>query len=312
MGESEPGAEWHDYTYSVLRYDSPGSRWEPVNIGIVLGDPDTGIIHRRLMTAGESMQRSAEALAPCPVVNALDPGECGTDGNNSGDPAGRLSALHEKYGAQSTDILRVTEPRALWLPSYDHEGAVAWCYETMVSHGRRGRRRTAATAPPSEDAGKDAPCAGGGAGGAGAGIADPHKNNYTFVVVQYVPDAVRNEPVNVGVIVADSASGKCIVRYAAGEDLERLGTGRFNGLDFALSYEREARVADADAYLKEIAEPDISSLHCTPPHKASGPGPRQVLDTLYDRIVAPAPHHDGARRHPRTTPDVSRRGGGGS
>ena len=292
MREANPGEEQRDYTYSVVKYDPPRSRWETVNIGIVLADAGTGIVHRRLLTAGESMQRSAEALVPCPAINALDPDECGTGGERGGgDPADRLRALHAKYGARNADILRVTEPRHLWL-SRNHEGAAAWCYETMVSHdrGRGGLDRDA--------------------GGAGA-AADPHDGKYTFVAVQYVPDAIRDEPVNVGVIVADSASGRSIARYATGSDLERLGTERFSGLDFALSYERETRVDDPAAFLRDIAEPDISCLHCTPPRKASGPSPKLVLDTLYDRIVAPAPHHDGARRGgPDAGHSRARRAGG--
>lgn len=118
---------------------------------------------------------------------------------------------------------------------------------------------------------------------------------YTLVAIQHVPDAARNEPVNIGVAVADSLSQSTIVMYASGADLDRLGWGRFDGLDMFHSYERETKVGDdAGAYLRRIGETGISCVRFTPPRAAPGDDPKQSLGEMYKRLAAPAPNQAGA------------------
>ena len=277
MAADKAETSWKAYPYSVVRLDTNASMLERVNIGIILADRDEGKVHRRLISADEARQRDAEPLAPCPVAGAIGAAACG---DGSGDPAESLRRLHTQYGG-SKEILRVTEPKCLWLEGYDHECAAEWLYETTIRHDR---------GLTDEHRERGASCK-----------RHPNAGEYTFVVIQYVPDLTRDEAVNVGFALADAVSRRTIVRYASGGDLERLGTGRFAGaVHMPLAYERWSRVEDVDAYLRDIAEPDMSSLRCSEPREAHGSGPGPVLDRLYARLVAHAPHHDGGRLLPQS------------
>ena len=140
-----------------------------------------------------------------------------------------------------------------------------------------------------------------------SGAEHPDRGEYWFASIQYVPDAVRDEAVNVGLAVADKASGMTIVRYVEGADREELGRGRFVGLGHLHPYECTSSVDDVDGYMRGIAEPDMSCVHCTPPRTASGRGAEGLADRLYARLVAHAPHHDGGRMRPLQEERRSRR-----
>lgn len=295
-------------SYSVVRHDPPRSAWESVNIGIILADPDTGSVHRRLLTADEAERRSAEAIAPRGSLAGLLEA-AGARGGRTGDPAAALRDLHSRYG-NGDDVLRVAEPRALSPPSHAREpaGAAEWLYESLVSP-RRHVRADGGTTEGAGGAGEEArprdrrePAA---AAAAGDGAAHPAEagdrtageadGRYTFAACQYVPDAARDEPVNFGVAMADSASRAMSIRHARGGELAGLGRHRFDGLWFARSYERRGRVDDVALYMREIAEPDVSSVRCTAPRPVHAGGrPEEALDRLFARLVAPAPRHDGS------------------
>lgn len=250
---------------------------EEVNIGVIVADHDARTVHRRLIAEEDIKRRNAEGLLPCPVLDALDAAACGNlDG--SGNPVAALERLHAEYGRDRGDIMRVTKPRYLHLPTHDHSGAVDWMYETTLTRSRElseaGRKQSM------------------------SGIEHPDNGEYWFSSIQYVPDAIRDEGVNVGLAVANKATGRTIVRYVQGEDREMLGQGRFDGLWHIHPYERKSSVDDTDEYLRGIAKPDISCVQCTEPRAASGRGPEEVADRLYTRLVAHAPHHDGARLSP--------------
>ena len=288
-GESgeEPGAapsrdarsEPREYQYSVIRYTPKATMHdEEVNIGIILADRAAGRIHRRLITEADIKRRNAEGLLPCPAMYALGAAACG---DKSGDPVGALNRLHARYG-RGRDVLCVTEPRYLHLPTHDHEGAAEWMYESTLSRARElseGVKKVSMS-----------------------GAEHPNAGEYWFASIQYVPDLIRDEAVNVGLALADKTTGRTIVRYAQGADREDLGRGRFEGLGHLHPYEREAGVDDIDAYMRGIAKPDMSCLQCTVPRTASGRRPGQLVERLYARLVAPAPHHDGGRFPPPPSP----------
>ena len=266
--------EWKEYQYSVLRYTPRASMHdEEVNIGVIVADRDARMVHRRLIAEEDIEKRNAEGLLPCPVLDALDAAACG-DRDGSGNPVAALDRLHAEYG-RGRDIMHVEKPRYLHLPTHDHEGAVDWMYETTLAHGRElseGRKKESMS-----------------------GVKHPDRGEYWFSSIQYVPDSIRDEAVNVGLAVADKSTGRTIVRYVQGEDREMLGRGRFEGLWHIHPYERMSGVDDIDAYMRGIAKPDISCVQCTEPRAASGYGAEEVAERLYERLVAHAPHHDGGR-----------------
>lgn len=272
-----PGAsEFPDRSYSVARYRPPRSGPdEEVNVGIILADIAAGAMYRRFLSAGEAARRSAECLPARAVADAAKSIGAAMSMDDSrgrgGGAAGRLCRLSAMCGRLAAGGTRVTRPRALSLPLHDHDGAAAWCYNTMVSRGRRAAS-VAASASASTAPGR-----------------------YTFAAIQHVPDAARNEPVNVGVAVADSLSQSTIVRYASGTDLDCLGGGRFDGLDVFHSYEGETKVGDnAGPYLRGLAQTSVSCVRFTPPRAAPGDDPKRTLGELYKRLAAPAPHHVGS------------------
>ena len=251
---------------------------EKVNIGVIVADRDAHTVHRRLIAKDDIKRRNAEGLLPCPAIGALDAAACGNlDG--SGNPVAALERLHAEYGSGRGDMLRVAEPKYLHLTTHDHAGAAQWMYETTLTRSRElseaGRKQST------------------------SGVEHPDNGEYWFSSIQYVPDAIRDEAVNVGIAVADKSSGRTIVRYVEGEDREELGRGRFTALDHIHPYERRSSVDDVDGYMRGIAEPDLSCVQCTAERTASGRGPEDVVDRLYTRLVAHAPHHDGARLLPR-------------
>ena len=291
-GISGARAEWREYQYSVLRYTPMAAmRNEEVNIGVIVADRSACRVHRRLISEDDIERRNAEGLLPCPVLDALDVAACGDchrggGGNGSGDPVAALRRLHTMYGS-GHPALRVTEPRYLDLSTHDHEGAAEWMYQTTLARGRElsvEQRRISMS-----------------------GAEHPDRGEYWFASIQYVPDAVRDEAVNVGLAVADKASGMTIVRYVEGADREELGRGRFVGLGHLHPYECTSSVDDVDGYMRGIAEPDMSCVHCTPPRTASGRGAEGLADRLYARLVAHAPHHDGGRMRPLQEERRSRR-----
>ena len=273
----ESGGRWRKYHYSVLRYMPKASMHdEQVNIGIILADRDTGMIHRRLIAKEDIARRNAEGLLPCPAIGSLDAAACGhLDG--SGNPVAAVERLHGRHGTGG-DMLRVPKPKYLHLTALDHEGAAEWLYETILARSRElsEELRKAAT----------------------SGVEHPSRGEYWFSSIQYVPDAIRDEAVNVGIILADKTSHRTIVRYVHGEDREELGRGRFVALEHIHPYERTSSVDDIDGYMRGIAEPDLSCVQCTAEREASGRSPEGVVDRLYTRLVAHAPHHDGGRLLP--------------
>ena len=273
-GERE---ECRKYQYSVLRYTSKASMYdEEVNIGIILADRDAGIVYRHLITKDDIAKRDAEGLLPCPVIGFLDAAACG-DRDGSGNPEAALNRLHAEYG-HDKDAMRITMPRYLHIPTHDHNGAAQWMYEATLTRNRKvSEEQTKASM---------------------SGVRHPDTGEYQFVSIQYVPDALRDEPVNVGLAVSDKSTGRVIVRYVEGADREMLGQERFGGW-IVQPYERVSSVHDIDDFMLNIAKPDISCVQCTPPRTASGRGAEAVLDELYTRLVSPAPHHDGGRLMPR-------------
>ena len=279
QGATGARKERREFQYSVLRYTPRATmRNEEVNIGVIVADRSAGRVHRRLIAKDDIERRNAEGLFPCPVLGALDAAACGDSGGGvTGDPVAALNRLHARYG-QGQPAMRVTEPRYLHLPTHDHEGAAEWMYQTTLARRREmsEEQRTASM----------------------SGAEHPDWGEYWFASIQYVPDTVRDEAVNVGLAVADKASGRTIVRYVEGADREELGRGRFEGLWHIHPYERTSSVDDVDGYMRGIARPDISCVQCTPPRAASGRGAEGLADRLYARLVAHAPHHDGGRMRP--------------
>ena len=155
--------------------------------------------------------------------------------------AGRVHRrLRAMYGS-GHPALRVTEPGYLHLPPHDHEGAAEWMYQATRPRGRE-------LSVDQKRAGM-------------SGAEHPDRGEHWFASIQYVPDAIRDEAVNVGLAVADKASGMTIVRYVEGA----------KGIDVAPRGRRSAFFAAVAGSAARKANPCLTFPTLPPFHSTSLP-----------------------------------------
>jgi hypothetical protein len=112
-----------------------------------------------------------------------------------------------------------------------------------------------------------------------------------YTVVKVVPDPVRNEPLNVGVIVQDVVSNKTRARFTP--DVDRLRTYADETLDtdaLSLILDRlEETLKKGDprkSFMEDISRTFNQTLQFTEPAASLGVDLDTELDTLYDRFVS--------------------------
>jgi len=109
---------------------------------------------------------------------------------------------------------------------------------------------------------------------------------FNFVIAKFVPDLVKNEPVNVGVIVNDSASGKSFGRFV--ENFRTLGSrypdSNINALKIMLdSYRGEYQTNDE--YLKKLSKDSQFQLRFTEPNAIRSGIPSTALELLFEKYI---------------------------
>lgn len=110
---------------------------------------------------------------------------------------------------------------------------------------------------------------------------------YSYAVSRFVPDPIRNEPVNIGVIVVDTETGKTDRRFL--RNLRSLRP-RCPGADlkFLESVIRSIRVADmpgGTADLEDLARRHTNSLQFTPPRAVVAPSLEDSLQIAFKAYI---------------------------
>ncbi len=118
-----------------------------------------------------------------------------------------------------------------------------------------------------------------------------------YSVIQFCPDAARQEAVNVGVVLFDTHTGYVGVKFTP--TVERIRKFFGNVIDTAQlkvlgesvqqMFEREKQLlASADSF-RALGERQANELRFTPPRKIAFGHPQTVLEAIYQRLVATLP-----------------------
>ena len=122
-----------DYEFSTIKLVPQVARGESINIGILLYDQDTNLLHRRLTDNWDEVRRRAgvESLPDLGPAAGTEPAKVGDD---------YLETLAEN----SLGNLVITAPRPL-MPFDTHQAALDWVFRSQVGVPD-GRKRRAARA----------------------------------------------------------------------------------------------------------------------------------------------------------------------
>lgn len=113
---------------------------------------------------------------------------------------------------------------------------------------------------------------------------------YSYTVSRFVPNQIRNEAVNIGIIVVDPGTGKTVHRFLG--DMKRL-KARCPGADIQ-SLEgivKSMRVGDMPggmADLERLSANHTYSLQFTPPRAAAATTIKEALQIVFDTYVGEA------------------------
>jgi hypothetical protein len=136
---------------------------------------------------------------------------------------------------------------------------------------------------------------------------------FRFQLLQYVPDIVKGEFVNIGLVLTDEAGRLAVARMALEDDLRRARS-LYPATDLELlrswqqAVERElsARPAEAAAWLASLDEAASQALRFTPLRGYDSEDAAAAAEALYQRFVASPPRPSGRGTRPGTGPWVRR------
>lgn len=114
---------------------------------------------------------------------------------------------------------------------------------------------------------------------------------FNFIIAKFVPDLVKNEPVNIGVIVNDPISKKSYGRFI--ENFRKLALRypdtNINALKVLLdSYRGEHAVTDS-SYLEKLYSNSIFQLRFTEPNAIRAGLPSQAVEMLFAKYISVEP-----------------------
>ena len=113
---------------------------------------------------------------------------------------------------------------------------------------------------------------------------------YSYTVSRFVPNQIRNEAVNIGIIVVDTDTGKTAHRFLG--DMKRL-KARCPGANIQAleGIVRSIRVGDMPGGMADLERLSVNhthSLQFTPPRAAAAPTIKEALRIVFDTYVGEA------------------------
>lgn len=111
---------------------------------------------------------------------------------------------------------------------------------------------------------------------------------FNFVVAKFVPDLIKNEPVNVGIIVNDSDSEKSYGKFI--ENFRTLATRyhnvNVNALKVLIDAYRGEYVVASTKYLEDLSNNSHFQLRFTEPTAIRSGRPSDALNVLFNKYVS--------------------------
>lgn len=114
----------------------------------------------------------------------------------------------------------------------------------------------------------------------------------SYAVLKYLPNRERDEPRNVGVILASNETGDILVRMTRQPQDTRLTREQLAALDGfvrGLQNQLRARLGEQppERILRNVSDELANSLVATEPRPVVIDDPQRVLNELYEQLVKP-------------------------
>lgn len=115
-----------------------------------------------------------------------------------------------------------------------------------------------------------------------------------YSLIQFCPDAARQEAVNVGVVLFDTASGYVGVKFTPSVDRLRkfFGNGvidaeqlKLLGESVRLLIDREKSLFASVDHFRTLTERQANEVRFTPPRMVALGHPQSVLEAVFQRLV---------------------------
>lgn len=111
---------------------------------------------------------------------------------------------------------------------------------------------------------------------------------YNFVVARFIPDLIKNEPVNIGIIVNDSENNKSYGRFVENFRplISRYHDSNIGALKNIIETFRGQYDFESSTYLEKLSKDFQYQLRFTEPRAIKAEQPSQALATLYDQYIS--------------------------
>lgn len=131
-----------------------------------------------------------------------------------------------------------------------------------------------------------------------------------YSVAKFFPKTVRDEPVNIGIVIHDKSSGVAYGKFVSGFDVlrERYTNEGIGMPEVVLDGYRGRFKADKD-YLEKLHKSSGFTLAFTPSRFVSTDSPESTLESMFNEFVSVEPKH--VRASTRTNATLYRRVGEG-
>ena len=113
-------------------------------------------------------------------------------------------------------------------------------------------------------------------------------NTYNFVVARFIPDLIRNEPVNVGIIVNDSKTHKSFGRFVENFRplISRYKDCNIAALKTIIETFRGEYELESNESLEKLSKNSQYQLRFTEPRAIRSGDHLQAIESLYKRYIS--------------------------
>jgi len=111
---------------------------------------------------------------------------------------------------------------------------------------------------------------------------------YNFVVARFIPDLIKNEPVNIGIIVNDSENNKSFGRFVENFRplISRYRDSNIGALRDIIETFRGDNKLESKKYLEELSKNFQYQLRFTEPRAIKAGMPSQAMELLYNQYIS--------------------------
>lgn len=118
-------------------------------------------------------------------------------------------------------------------------------------------------------------------------------NTYEYIVARYLPNPIKDEPKNIGVIVVDKNSMEAFGKFVKGDYLKKLKKenpeANINALDVILKGYRGKQKINSEDYLDRLANQCIHTLHFKNVCVKESVAPEKAVKDLFNEYISISP-----------------------